>query len=165
VSTRASIFYSDDFHVYTDMAGPDDNDETIFVGMSGPWEGSSPGGVTVEQNRDKWAAMCRAYLADYEQWRAWKDKQATPRGASLLELLILIVGLGVAGLVACASIGAALSQRDSAREKATAEERRADQATTALAKLTTRSQRLRAEVEMHRAIDDDRCPCTCGDAE
>lgn len=72
---------------------------------------------------------------------------------------------GAVSVVACFVLGLALSARDAALDSADAEERRADQATAALAKLTTRSQRLRAEVEMHRAIDDDRCPCTCGDAE
>lgn len=86
------------------------------------------------------------------------------RGASLLELLILIVGLGVAGLVACASIGAALSERDAARAHAAAEERRADEATAALARLNNRAHELAEHVRTHLALDDEQC-CSCGGAE
>jgi hypothetical protein len=113
-----------------------------------------------ERERDE----ARLALAVARRERDEARARCMVRGASLLELLILIVGLGVAGLVACASIGAALSERDAARAYAAAEERRADEATAALARLNNRAHELAEHVRTHLAIDDEQC-CSCGGAE
>jgi hypothetical protein len=71
---------------------------------------------------------------------------------------------GAVSVVACFVLGLALSARDAALDSADAEERRADQATAALARENRKSHDLSEHVRTHLAIDNERC-CECGGPE
>lgn len=74
-----------------------------------------------------------------------------------------LVTFGFAGVIAlCAGLGTALAQRDAALARERSATRRADACVVELDRETEAARVLEERVRTHLAIDDDRCPCSCG---